>query len=373
MTAEQARDAEVFAQAGLYDPDGPDAELRLELLRLNQQHGVSIEEMVGSRDEGRLALLAGRRVNLGGPTPLSLRDLATRTGEPVETLARIWRAAGFAEPDPDEPIYTEGALQLLGLFRTASTVYGEDVTLQLARVIGSSIARIADAEVTAFVQNVAAPLVEERDELAIAQAHVQLASLNPLLAEALDLAHRYHCEAALRRVALVPGAGQGQHLAVGFADLVGFTRLSESLPTRELAAAIGEFESRARETVTDLGGRVVKVIGDEVMFVANETKVGCEIALRLTEVFAGHDVLPPLRVGLASGETIAQEGDYFGPVVNLASRATKVAEPQRVVVPQSLTRELEGRTQFRFESVGPRELKGFADPVVLYTVARTAE
>ncbi len=370
MTAEQAGDAEVFAQAGLYDPDGPDAELRLELLRLNQQHGVSIEEMVESRDEGRLALLAGRRVNLGGPTPLSLRDIATRTGEPVETLARIWRAAGFAEPDPDEPIYTEDALQLLGLFRTASTVYGEDVTLQLARVIGSSIARIADAEVTAFVQNVAAPLVEERDEFAIAQAHVQLASLNPLLAEALDLVHRYHCEAALRRVALVPGAGQGQHLAVGFADLVGFTALSHTLPTDELAVAISAFERRASDAVQDGGGRVVKSIGDEVMFVAESAEPACEVALRLVDEFSSDDLLPPVRVGVAAGRTLSQDGDYFGLPVNLAARATRLARPRSVLVPEDVRRELDCVERYRFRKLGEKRLKGFAEPVTLYVLGR---
>jgi adenylate cyclase len=297
---------EQFIEAGLYDPDAPGAEERLALLRLNAAHGVSIEEMVESREEGRLALLAGRKINLGEATPLSLRDIATRTKEPMELVARIWRAVGFAEPDPDEPMYTEASLELLDLFRIASEIYGEEVTLQLARVIGSSISRIADAEVTAFVQNVAAPLAEERQELAIAQAHVQLASLNPPLAMALDLAHRYHCEAALRRVAVVPGVGQCKRLAVGFADLVGFTYLSQTLPARELAAAISQFESRASETVTAAGGRVIKLIGDEVMFVADDSKDGCEVALRLVEAFRDDEVLPPVRGGLASGDTITQ-------------------------------------------------------------------
>jgi class 3 adenylate cyclase len=371
MTAGETNDVERFARADLYDPDETGADERLALLRLNADHGVTIEEMVESRDEGRLALLAGRRVNLGGATPLSLRDIATRTDEPIELLGRIWRAVGFAEPDPDEPMYTEESLELLDLFRTASEIYGEDVTLQLARVIGSSIARIADAEVTAFVQNIAAPLAEERKELAIAQAHVQLASLNPPLARALDLAHRYHCEAALQRVALVPGAGQGKHLAVGFADLVGFASLSQTLPGRELAAAISEFESRASETVTAAGGRVIKLIGDEVMFVADDSRSGCEVALRLVEVFRDDELLPPVRGGLASGDTITQEGDYFGPVVNLAARATKIARPESVLVPEALTREMPDSADFSFRRVGARRLKGFAEPVTLYALQRS--
>lgn len=370
MTPAREVDVEQFARAGLYDPDAPNTEQRLALLRLNTEHGVTIEEMVESRDQGRLALLAGRRVNLGGAAPLSLSDIATRTGESVELLRRIWRAAGFAEPDPDEPVYTEASLELLDLFRASSEVYGEDVTIQLARVIGSSLARIADAEVAAFVQNVAAPLAEERNELAIAQAHVQLASLNPLLAKALDQAHRYHCEAALRRVALVPGSGEGQRLAVGFADLVGFTALSQALPPRDLATAISEFESRSREVVTSTGGRVIKMIGDQVMYVADDAPDGCEIGLRLVEAFHDDEVLPPVRGGLASGETITQEGDYFGPTVNLAARATKVAQPDVVLVPDSLAREVAETTDYTFRRVGPRRLKGFADAVTFYALGR---
>jgi class 3 adenylate cyclase len=362
-------DEKQFIDAGLYDPDSADAGDRLALLRLNAEHGVTLEEMVESGDQGRLALLAGRRVNLGGDTPLSIRDIAAATGEPATLLARIWRAAGFAEPDPDEPMYTEAGLELLELFRAASAVYGEEVTIQLARVIGSSIARIADAEVAAFVQNVAAPLAEERNELAIAQVHIQLASLNPLLAKALDLAHRYHCEAALRRVALVPGLGEGRRLAVGFADLVGFTALSQALPPRELARAISEFESHASEMITEGNGRVIKLIGDEVMFVADDPTTGCEIALRLVEEFGDHAVLPPVRSGLAYGDTISQEGDYFGQSVNLAARATRIAKPQTVLVPESLAEEVDD-SEFRFEPVGAQSLKGFPEPVMLYLLAR---
>lgn len=363
-------DVQDFIDAGLYEPDAPDAEERLAVLRLNIDHGVTLDEMIEAGNDGRLALLAGRRVNLGREPRLSLNEVSRRAGEPPSLLARIWKAAGFAEPDPSEPMFTELSLEVLELFRAASAVYGEDVTLQLARVIGSSIARIADAEVTAFVQNVAAPLAEERNELAITQAHIQLASLNPLLAKAFDLVHRYHCEAALRRVALVPGSGHGQRLAVGFADLVGFSALSQSLPSPDLANAISAFEERARETVTAAGGRVIKLIGDEVMFVADEPRQGCEVALRLVEEFSNHEVLPPIRGGLATGETITQEGDYFGPVVNLAARATKIAPAESVFVPESFAAEVGDADDVSFHPVGARRLKGFAEPIMLYRLGR---
>jgi adenylate cyclase len=366
-------DIKELREAGLYNPGAPGADERLALLRFNIELGVSVDEMIEAPEEG-LALLGGRRVNLGSERQLSLREVAERTGESTDLLVRIWRAAGFAEPDPGEEIFTESSLELLELFKTASQIYGEDVTLQLARVVGSSVARIADAEVTAFVHNIAMPLAEARDELAIAKAHVQLASLNPALARALDLVHRYHCEAALRRIALVPGTEtEGPQLAVGFADLVGFTALSQALPTPDLATAITTFESRARDTVTGEGGRVVKLIGDEVMFVADTAEGGCEIALRLVEEFRGDDLLPPVRGGLASGETIRQEGDYFGPIVNLAARATKMARPGSVLVPEQLTKEFGDTQRFTFRRVGPRRLKGFGEPITLYSLRRPTD
>lgn len=175
-----------FVDAGLYDPDAPDAEDRVALLQLNAQHGVTIDEMVDADREGRLSLLAGEHVNLGDERRLSLREVSEWTGEDPELLISIWRAGGFAVPDLDEPMVTESSLEVLELFRTAAGIYGEDLTLQIARVIGSSIARIADAEVTAFVQTIAEPFAKARKELEIAQVNLQLASLNPLLARALD-------------------------------------------------------------------------------------------------------------------------------------------------------------------------------------------
>lgn len=115
---------------------------------------------------------------------------------------------------------------------------------------------------------------------------------------------------------------------------------------------------------------MIKMIGDQVMHVADDATVGCEIGLRLVEAFHADEILPPVRGGLASGEAITQEGDYFGPTVNLAARATKLAQPDDVLVPESLTREVAETTGYTFRRVGPRLLKGFADAVTLYALRR---
>ncbi len=118
--------------------------------------------------------------------------------------------------------------------------------------------------------------------------------------------------------------------------------------------------------------RVVKLIGDEVMFVADDAETGCEVALRLVEELADDEVIPPIRGGLASGPTLRQEGDYFGAVVNLAARASKVARAGSVLVPEALAHDLAGKGAFSFRTVGPHRLKGFAEPVTFYSLERAA-
>lgn len=139
--------------------------------------------------------------------------------------------------------------------------------------------------------------------------------------------------------------------------MVGFTAMSQALPSSELRNLIHQFEARASDTVTDGAGRVVKLIGDEVMFVADTAETGCEVAIRLVEEFADDEVIPPVRGGLAAGPTLRQEGDYFGAVVNLAARATKVAPGRRVLVPETLTRDLAGESAFSLRRVGPTASK----------------
>jgi adenylate cyclase len=112
----------------------------------------------------------------------------------------------------------------------------------------------------------------------------------------------------------------------------------------------------------------VKLIGDEVMFVAGDTVGGCRIALCLADTFDHHSSLPQVRTGLAAGEVIPQDGDYFGPVVNLASRIVKLGSPGTVLVPATVREEIGPGAGFVFESIGPQILKGFDEPVEVYAI-----
>lgn len=151
-------------------------------------------------------------------------------------------------------------------------------------------------------------------------------------------------------------------MAIGFVDLVGFTPVSSSAPARELLDLLLAFERHAHELVQAHGGRVVKLIGDEVMFAAVDPGDACRIADGLFREFAGRTDLTP-RAGIAWGDVLAHGGDYFGAVVNLASRIADIAVPWEILLsPEVAARVPDG---YRAEPAGRRLLKGFADPVPL--------
>ena len=152
--------------------------------------------------------------------------------------------------------------------------------------------------------------------------------------------------------------------AVGFVDLVGFTEIAGAMGSRELSTFLREFEARAYDAVVSAGAQVVKLIGDEVMFVSTDPGAACAAARELMAGFGSeHERIVP-RGGLAYGDVLVRGGDYFGPVVNLASRLVNEAVPQELLVTEELA-DASDRCQFEFEPAGRRMVKGFADPITV--------
>jgi adenylate cyclase len=120
--------------------------------------------------------------------------------------------------------------------------------------------------------------------------------------------------------------------AVGFADLVGYTEISEKLDVVQLAALVQDFEATTRDIVTSGGGRIVKSIGDAVMFIADDPARGAVIALELAEALGRSCNTPPARVAMVWGRVLARFGDVFGPTVNLSSRLAERSEPGQVLI-----------------------------------------
>jgi adenylate cyclase len=148
-------------------------------------------------------------------------------------------------------------------------------------------------------------------------------------------------------------------LAVGFADMVGFTLLSQHLSDDGLAAVVRRFEEISHDIVTAAGGRVVKMIGDEVMFVVDGVAEAARIGLDLADAYSDDDLLSDVRVGLAVGPVLLRDGDYFGPTVNLAHRIVNIGNPGTVLMSDEFKTALMAAApgEFTAEPLRLRDLK----------------
>lgn len=350
-----------FEALGLYDPGAADAAERLELLEYLVGLGASDEDLLDYRDElpGLATVLAVR----GGPA-LTAAQAAERVGVPVEKLRRVMRAAGFPEPGPDDRVVSEQFAGIVQAMAAAEDVFGEEAVLQLMRVMGSAMERLASAMVSMFLVNIEPRArEEERSTIALARANAEAAGLVPTANNGLDILLRQHIIAARRSAFGDPSeAGfETQLLSVGFVDLVGSTALAQRLSIGELGALLTTFEHVVADSVTSQGGRVVKLIGDAVLYTANNEAAACAIALELTGALDDHPIVPQVHAGIASGAVLLRDGDVFGPVVNLAARAAKAAGPGEVVAPGPVATA----AGVAAEPLGRRELKGIVEHVGL--------
>lgn len=362
---------EEFAQLGVYDPDADDARDRLEMLQYLLGHGADRQEVAeawGTYGWHGLTTLATEIAIRPPGRLLSFDEAVERTrGEP-EWVARTWRAFGFPGPRAAPHRFTELEVEMLAGMALLGEVVGEEAAAELARVIGGAMARVAEAGATAFRLRFEAPTrVAGGRPVELFGANAALAAqLITAAAQVFDAVHRRHVIThAYRAWSTDEGLSAATaELVVGFADLVEFTARSHVLSSGELASAVSGFEDRIAHVVGDGGGRLVKLIGDEAMFVADDAPSGCRVALDLVETFEADPALPPLRVGLARGRVITMHGDYFGDVVNLAARLSSVAEPSMAVVSQTVRDAADG--VFTFDPLPTRPLKGFDDPVAAY-------
>ena len=245
----------------------------------------------------------------------------------------------------------------------------EEGMLQVARTIGMGTARIAEANRELVIKTLAQPGDSERD-LALRFAGAA-EFLMPLIGPTLVHALQANMLEQIRRDVIATadlasgGLGGTTNLTVCFADLVEFTRLGEEIPAEELGMVAGRLEEMA-SAVAEPPVRLVKTIGDAVMFVSSEPEAMLVASLELIAAAeAEGDEFPLLRAGLACGPVLPQSGDYYGRSVNLASRITSAARPGSVVV-DSAVKEAAGEEDFTYTYIGERRLKGIDSRVKLY-------
>lgn len=309
----------------------------------------------GRPDAGQL-----EEMLLGAQRRYTAPEVAAMTGLDVEFLRRLWRALGLPQQPDDAVAYTE--YDVRGARITAEMLQldpiDEEAAIRLARAMGQTMSRLAGWEVDIVNTTLLDPRVPPTPEQ-IGQVLAAAEILMPRGEAQIGWVWRRHVAAAgLRALSLVTAnedASPGRvPLAVGFADLVGFTEFSRELDEVELAALVEGFEATAADIVTDAEARVIKTLGDEVLFTAQTAEAAAGIALRLADTFAIQDG-PQVRIGLAFGPVLPLLGDYFGTTVNLASRLTSVARPGTVLVDEEFAVAMAGHSRFRLVRI-PRKL-----------------
>jgi adenylate cyclase len=353
---------------------GKAREARLALLNELVDEGVSLEELKRAVEENRLVLLPVERVFDSGTQHYSARQIAELAGLEQDFLLRLLRALGAPIPDNDQPVYADADLEAAKrakLFLDAGLP--KEGVLETSRLIGISMANLADANREMVGEIFTEPGVDER-ELAVRYAEAAR-TMSPLLGETLLHAYRIQLREAIRQAVvteaeLAEGRFGTDEMTIAFADLVGFTRLGESLDIEQL----GDLTGRLFELASDAAQppvRLVKMIGDAAMFASRESQPLVDAVLGLVES-AGTEEIPPLRAGAARGQALGRGGDWYGRPVNLAARITGFARPDSLVVDESVKDSIaqsNGRP-FDFSFAGKRRFKGIEGEVPVHRVRR---
>ena len=344
------------------------AHARRDLLEYLDSLGFTTDEMVAAERQGRLFALSGDAVMRSGPPVHSLRSAAKALCRPLGEVEHAWAALGLTVGDADQVALSEADLDALRTWSELTGFVGEEAALGLLRVLGGSMARFAEAVSSAIRAGTPAiQLNYTDDELTTARAYAGVAAYVPRVGRMIDAVHRLHLVSArmyfedvLRDLSPTVQCG------VGFVDLSGFTSLTQLLTPDELSGLLSEFSATVTDVVHADGGRVVKLIGDAVMWVspsaAQLARAACDLVNHPRAREAGLQV----RAGLGFGPMLALNGDYFGNPVNLAARLVASAEPGQILLSTDLRGELD---DWPAQAVEPLTLRGFDTPVQAYALA----
>ncbi len=327
--------------------------------------GFTVDEMVAAERQGRLFGLAGDALHRSGPATYSLRSAADTIGVPVDDVAHAWAVLGLTVADPDCPALSQADVDGLATWVQMRAQIGDDAASGFLRVLGATTARQAEADWAMF--RAAQPdlwLAHTRDELTTAQAYRASAQFAPRVGAMINAFYRHHLISARNYFeGVIPGPSANAVCGVGFADLSGFTALTQTLAAEDLSALINGFSAAVTDAVHADGGRVVKFIGDAVMWVSSTAELLARTAIGLVEHPRAREAGLQIRAGLGYGQMLALGGDYFGNPVNLAARLVAVARPGQILAAADLYDELPDWPAVIQE---PLTLKGFDSPVMAY-------
>ncbi|CED90235.1 MAG: adenylate/guanylate cyclase domain-containing protein [Actinomyces succiniciruminis] len=316
----------------------------------------------GDSDPGEAASIAGAPADdawgtvrgheqrlLQGTPSLSLRQIADRAGTGMDLARRFWRAMGFADVDPDEICFTDQDAVAL---RTIADLIDEtddglpsahapggglaaSSVLELLRAQSFTMDRLVLWQLETLVADISQRLhLDDTAARLVALDHID--EMIDSLSKQLIYVWRRHLASLLDRTdSEVSRRGREDAgpdfypliRSLGFVDIVSFTQRAQTMGRLELSEMLDDFESTARDVVTSRGARVVKTIGDAVMYIADDLTTAADVVTALVDELQSGPEMMRVRASLVQGRVVSRSGDVFGPPVNLASRLVDTAEP----------------------------------------------
>lgn len=327
--------------------------------------GFTAEEMVEAERQGRLFGLAGDALQGPGRPIHSLRRAADALGTSVDEVATAWAVMGLRITDPEALALSQADVDGLQTWVAIKALVGDDAALAFLRVLGNAMARVAEAGGT--MARIAQPdllVTHSGDELTTAKAYRAVTEITHRFGVLIDAVFRQHIVSARTHFeGVITDASASVTCGIGFADLTGFTTLTQILTPTELLDLLVEFGGTVSDLVHADGGRVVKFIGDEVMWVTSTPELLVKVAMDLVEHSRAREAGLQVRAGLGYGSVLAIGGDYFGNPVNLAARLVGAAAPGQILASNDVRDELADWQAIPQE---PLILKGFDSPVTAY-------
>lgn len=344
----------------------------IDLEEASQREAAATENTIY---ELRTAAQHLEEVLIGGKRVLTRKEVAQLAEVSTLSARKLWRSLGQPRISEGEAAFTvSDAAPLRRLADLVSSeLVDEETALQLSRAIGQMTDRLVVWQMEAMVEF----LIEEKG---LSDSEARLTALDVFedlidpLQDLMVYAWRRNLAGALGRLNVnveegleIGGTSRGQDTtmplarAIGFIDLVSYTRLSQQLDSRELSRLVKKFQFLAYNIVAAGGGKVIKTVGDEVFFAAETPLAGAEIAMTLLEQVKVDESLPRCRVGFSWGRVLSRMGDIFGTTVNLAARLTAVADPDTVVTDADTARIIERDDAFEFAGRRDLNLQGLGE------------
>ncbi|HHW82672.1 MAG TPA: adenylate/guanylate cyclase domain-containing protein [Actinomycetales bacterium] len=280
------------------------------------------------------------QIYLGEDPFLTMEELAEQAGTTLEMARDFWRSMGFANVPDGEVRFVQADVHALRGWAVVvdSGRIDTDTAMSLIRAQSYNMERLALWQLEAAVEDLmrrfqfddTAARIIFLDRLSEAREFMVSQLSYTWRRQVVDLVDRTIAELAERGEAHQPNEILPLPRALGFVDMVAFTSKARQVGSRELVELVQGFEFTARDVISANGARVVKTVGDAVLYVADDLLTAARVALAMKSAISDNPKLLPVRASLVWGRVVSRSGDIFGPAVNLASRLIDIAPPETV-------------------------------------------